>query len=314
MQTKISNETSTALQSSIAFARQFLFLSTLLISGLLSSCMPQTDLKKISPGSNSTNSPTTNNPTSTTTNNTLNYIQDGPNLYTSIINYPLSGTNPLYLRGKIIHEFISLSTGNQQICLGLRLLDSEMQKMVIVAAKAQTFYNFSTQKKEWYYLVNFSDLESNTSLCQKTGVINRINLLYPSLSAIRYSLENLCASGNCSKTFYNSNSLEAFTTSGTIVSSLTLTNLSFKFTNSSTNNSTTPLGCTTNDTCTSIGYSCCSAGQCVKDLQLKEGVNTSSAEYLQALQDILANPNNIYQYPQYYYLCSVNTTQPSTLS
>ena len=50
----------------------------------------------------------------------------------------------------------------------------------------------------------------------------------------------------------------------------------------------------------------------VNDQQLKSGVNTSSAEFLQALQDISNNPSAIYNYPNFYHLCTVSTTVTPT--
>jgi hypothetical protein len=61
-----------------------------------------------------------------------------------------------------------------------------------------------------------------------------------------------------------------------------------------------------------LGYDCCSLGQCVKDLAEKPGVAKNSLDYVQALQDILNNPSHIYNYPQYYYLCSIPTNLPTS--
>ena len=44
---------------------------------------------------------------------------------------------------------------------------------------------------------------------------------------------------------------------------------------------------------------------------MKPGVDQTSTNYSQALQDILNNPSHIYLYPQYYFICSPQTTSPT---
>lgn len=62
----------------------------------------------------------------------------------------------------------------------------------------------------------------------------------------------------------------------------------------------------TNSECMSMGFDCLLNGQCVKDLSLKPGVDKNSKDYIQALEDILNNPNHIYRYTQYYYICPLS--------
>lgn len=63
-------------------------------------------------------------------------------------------------------------------------------------------------------------------------------------------------------------------------------------------------GALTNSQCRAVGFDCALEGQCVKDLSLRAGVDTSSPGYRAALEDILKNPSAIFNYPHYFYLCA----------
>ena len=58
--------------------------------------------------------------------------------------------------------------------------------------------------------------------------------------------------------------------------------------------------------CKALGYDCFRENQCVRDWTVKSNVDTTSDDYIKALNDILNNPYHIYRYPQYYYLCTKN--------
>jgi hypothetical protein len=70
-------------------------------------------------------------------------------------------------------------------------------------------------------------------------------------------------------------------------------------------------GSCSDSACVAQGYHCCRDGQCVRDAQVKNGVDTSAAGYLSAQQAVLQNPLAFLNYPQYYYVCG---TTPSTTS
>lgn len=64
-----------------------------------------------------------------------------------------------------------------------------------------------------------------------------------------------------------------------------------------------------NSSCTAIGFQCCLDNQCVKDAQVRNGVDTSSPAFLAAEQDRLNSPMAYIRYPQFYYICG--TVQPT---
>lgn len=289
------------------FFSTFVLLSTFFF---LLGCLPENSGKKTTKKSNSTSGTTTTNPTSPNFQNDINFIQNGAEVFNSTVTVNIPFTDSMYLRGKNVDQYIRQSANNQQICLALRIQDTAFSDIVIISARAQSFYNFTTQEREYYYIFSPNDEESNKSFCQKTGLINKLTSLYPTLThGLRYSLKTMCPTA-CTKTVYTAKALETYSSSGAVHSSLTTTNLVFKITNIPENNNTTPQSCTVSETCKAQGYDCCSLGQCVRDLEIKSSTNTESLDFLQAKDDILSNPNNIYNYPQFYHICSqpVNTT------
>ncbi len=268
-------------------------------------CVPDSGSKKTTKKSSSTTDGTSNtNPTLPNFSSNTNFIQNGGEVYnsTAIVNLPFS--DGLYLRGKQVDSFIRANlASNGQICAVMRVLDSTVNRAIVISLKAQNFYNLSTGVREYYYSFNLNDEETNKSFCQKTGLINKLGVLYPTLLGQKYNIKNMCTS-TCNKSEYSTQSLEPFSTSGSSLTSLTLSNLQFKITNYPDSNTSSPVACSSNDTCKAQGYSCCNLGQCVRDLEVKSSVDQSSSDFINVMNEILANPNNIYNYPNYFHICA----------
>lgn len=241
------------------------------------------------------------------------FIQNGGVVYTSSVNFDLSFSDTMQLRGKDVDAYIR-NNGTQVIsCLTARFTADTVKQINIIAAVPHSVYNFTTQTLEYYYRIAPSDETTNRNFCQKTGLINKLLELYssPALTQV-YKIGALCPSGVCISSTYISQPLELYSQSGSPLTQILTKQLSYTITNRP--NITTPIGnsCVSNAECQSQGYNCCSLGQCVKDLALKPNVPTNSPDYQQALQDILNNPSHIYLYPQYYFICSTPTNTPTS--
>ncbi len=242
-----------------------------------------------------------------------NFIQNGGVIYSSVVSFDLSYVDTLQLRGKDVDSYIR-NNGTQTIsCLTGRFTATTVNQVNIIAAIPHSVYNFTTNSLEYYYSIAPSDSVSNKNFCQKSGLVNKLFLLYSGLTPT-YAMKELCPGGNCVSSTYTSQSLELYTQGGNAITQVATKQLTYSIKNNPV--ITTPIGqtCVTNSECVGKNYDCCSLGQCVKDLALKQNVTTSSPDYVQALQDILNNPSHIYNYPQYYYLCSsaVNTPGGTT--
>jgi len=276
----------------------------------LQACMPKTaasSRKALLSNSNSTTTrPDAKLPTFTEGNN---FIQNGGQIYSTAVSFDIAFSDTLQLRGKDVDLYIR-NNGTQNItCLTGRFSDDN--QIILLAALPHSVYNFTTKTLEYYYSLAPSDEVTNKNFCLKNGLINKLFALYPLLIPA-YKMNSLCPNNICSKSSYISKSLEIYTQSGSPLTQIGTNQLQYTLTNQP--GSSTPIGksCVGNAECSAIGYDCCSLGQCIKDLAIKPGVDKISNDYVQALQDILNNPNHIYLYPQYYYICSTPATGPTT--
>lgn len=277
------------------------------LSVFLQSCVPTNTGKKSSSKAASASTGTTKVPTFTSGSN---FIQNGATIYQSTVNLDMSYSDSLQLRGKDVDAYIRANGTSTVVCLSSRFTQSTVNKIILLAAIPRSVYNFSTQTLEYYYNLTPSDTTTNQSFCQKTGLINQLYIYYPTLTP-KYQMGEICPTGTCSSSSYSSQSLELYNASGIALSQIATKQLLFSVTNNPTPTTPTGVTCTESSTCVSQGYNCCSSGQCVKDLALKPGVDTASNSYIQALQDILNNPANIYSYPQYYFICSTPVVTPT---
>ncbi|AUN98117.1 hypothetical protein DOM21_10680 [Bacteriovorax stolpii] len=279
---------------------------TLFLQGCIQS--PQSKRNSLKSASTTDSSGTTKLPEFTAGNN---FIQNGASVYLSSVPLSLNFSDYIQLRGKDVDSYIRSTGTSNIVCLTSRYTQAAVNKVILMAAIPRSVYNFTSQTLEYYYNISPSDVTSNQSFCQKTGVINKLYSLYPALTP-KYQISEICPTGTCSSSSYPGQSLELYSTTGTPLTQIATKHLLFTVSNSTSGNSSSGQTCTDSSQCTSQGYDCCSSGQCVKDLAQRPGVDTSSNEYLQALQDILNNPSNVYLYPQYYFICSQPVTTPTT--
>lgn len=270
---------------------------------------PSSARKSIVSSSTTTTNKTTTLPTFTTGNN---FIQNGGTVYTSTVSFDISFADVLYLRGKDVDSYIRNNGTSTISCLTGRFTAALPGQIIVTAAVPHSVYNYTTNSLEYYYTLAPSDETTNKNFCQKSGVINKLYSLYPTLTPAYY-FGALCPSSSCVSSSFTSLSLELYSQSGVALTQVATKQLAYSLTNKPA--TATPVGktCVTNAECTAQNYDCCSLGQCVKDRALKDGVNTASPDYIQALADILNNPSHIYNYTQYYYLCSSSSgTTPTT--
>lgn len=273
----------------------------------LQGCMPQAKGKKsaLKSASTDTSSPGKIPEFATGT----NFIQNGASVFLSSVKLDISFADSIQLRGKDVDGYIRATGTSNVVCLTSRFLTTN--RIILMAAIPRSIYNFTTQTTEYYYNIAPSDSTTNQSFCQKTGIINQLSTYYSQLIP-KYKMADICpTAGTCNVTSYSGQALELYNTSGIGITQIATKQLHFLINNNPIIETPAGLTCTDSSQCTIQGYDCCSSGQCVKDLAEKPGINTSSNEYLQSVQDILNNPAAIYSYPQYYFICSTPVTTPT---
>lgn len=295
-------------KSSISKALSFGHHSVLLALFLLFvSCVPQSNSgsgRKSKSTQSTSSSSTPSTTTSPSFSDSLTYLQKGATQSTTLLTLGTDFTDVIYLRGKQVHEYQVKGSNTQAVCVMTNFSASLGSQILILAARPQTFNNFALGTQEAYYVISPNDSSINKSFCQTTGTISKAQALYGAV-AIAYATADLCPS--CTNTSLTSAALKLVDKGGSDISNIIVSHLGLKIQNqNSTSTTTTGTSCTSTIECTQKGYDCCSTGICVKDRQVKSGVNQSSAEFLQSVADILVNSANINNYPQFYHLCSIS--------
>ncbi len=287
------------MQTSLKNTLKYLLMWTLI--GLFAvSCMGQpASGRKVASTSGSTTSPT---PTPTFSSST-NYFQNGSSVVNATLSLAMDFKDSFYVRGSQVHYFITTKNLSTPQCLVSYFPQSTGKKFLVMLANPRYLYNMSTGVKEYYYLVEPSNSAQNKNYCQKTGLINALSTL-DSTATIAYAISEVCP--NCSSsTLLVSNPINFYTQAGVKITDIQTTYLRLQVVAASSGSSSGS-SCTSSSQCQSQGYQCCSVGQCVNDGQTKSGIDTSSSEYKQALQDILSNPSNVLKYPNFFYICSAD--------
>ncbi len=240
--------------------------------------------------------------------NGTNFIQNGASVFSTTAKLDINFSDSIQLRGKEVDGYIRASGTSNVVCLTSRFESSNI--IILLAAIPRSIYNFTTQSTEYYYNIAPSEGSSNQDFCQKAGLLSQLSTKY-SLLTPKYKISEICTTpGTCKVASYSGQALELFNQSGNPIIQIATKHLLFLINNNPIGQNPGGQTCSDSSQCLSQGYDCCSSGQCVKDLAQKPG--SSGDDFNQALQDILNTPSSIYNYPQFYYICSSPTTNPTT--
>jgi len=288
----------------------------ILLSFLLVSCMGQSGGGNSRKSSSKDSQTTTNASGASSTAPTFpvsnNFFQNGASISSSGFSLDIDFKDTFYFRGKEIHQFMAQgnSATSQCIVVNFPNIDSGARALVLLASP-KSFFNFATNSKEYFYLVSPSETSQNQGFCQTPGVLTYAANNFPS-STLVYNLDSLC--NNCSQLFLTSTSVAIINNGGVNIPAIKTFYLGIQIKTligSGTSN-TSGSSCSTSSECVSKGFDCCSQGICVTDLELKNGVDKTSSEYLQAVNDITINPSHVYNYPNFYHLCAVQVVATPT--
>ncbi|RLA61211.1 MAG: hypothetical protein DRQ88_11870 [Epsilonproteobacteria bacterium] len=243
---------------------------------------------------------------------TTNYFKNG-DIQASKINIPVNFNTTLKLMGREIDDYIRNHGSNDVVCLVSRYEQSLQKNLFVQAAKPTYINDFATNTQEFFYLLEpNSDLE-NSQFCNTSGINQALANKYPN-QEIAYSLLDICPS--CPSQLLIDSGAELLLTSGYSLS--TVMNVTYDFLDVDLFISPdTNLGssCTNSNECTAKGFDCCSSGICVKDGQIKPGVDIYADLFLQSQRDLESSSCAFHDYPDFYFVCSISQgacTSPET--
>jgi hypothetical protein len=236
----------------------------------------------------------------------LNFLQYGSTTTTSTLTIALDFKDSMYLRGNQIHHYLRARDPDIILCVAGYFPTSSSKQLGVLSAVSQSFHNYSTGEREYYFYIQSEDESQNTGHCQTSDVSNTLSSLYPGASKA-YVISNVCS--GCGGQF-DSTAFILMDTGGNQVSDITMTHLGLRLdSNLNTGTDTTGNGapfCDDSGDCSSLGYNCCVNGQCVNDGQLITTYTAADSQYddfLDAIAAVTPNPNDFVNYPDFFHVC-----------
>ncbi len=280
----------------------YLVVITLSLASLFS-CVPSNNTRKKTTAASTDKSERTPVPT-VTFSPQISYFQINAQKYYAAVSLQSDFDQGMYLRGKNISDYIQAENKSNMICLLARFKNSTENKLFIFAGSPKSYYDPSAKTMEYYYYIDPANEQTNRSNCQQSSILSKLSLTYPG-ERIAYSLETICST--CTSDYLQSESIMPYTNEGLeIEDDLSIFGLSVTLKPKTVNSSPLGQACSSSQECKNLGgYDCCLQGQCVVDRNLRDDVDTSSQDYLQAINDIATTPEHFKLYPQFYYICPV---------
>lgn len=289
------------------FTKAFGLLLVLVV--FTSSCIPSTNqTRSIAPTSSdnvSSDTSTDTEDSSTQLAETINFLQQGTQKYTSQINIFSDYNDSIILRGNEINDYLKekVLTTPPTLCLISKYAGNSTtgsKEVLVMAARIRNYYNPDISGREYFLQVEVSNDSANTADCLTVNMNNTISQFYNSTS-LAYKSDDVCP--NCS-TNTISEGLKLYTSDGSLVPEIDLSYLKIGIMPAVGSTGTGSIStCSSSSACVGLGYNCCLQGQCVNHGEVKSSVDTTSSDYLVAIQQILARPELIANYQEYFYIC-----------
>lgn len=280
----------------------------MLVFSLVAACNSQSSGKRKKSTQNETVTKEAGDPNFS---DSLSYIQIGNTNFKSSVAITSNYSDYVQLRGRYVHNYIKINNPTNPICIVTRFNHTGTNQFLVTAALTRNDVKTSNSTIEYYYSIGVNSEEQNKTFCQKSAIINYINSLFAGTNSIHYSLSSLCVSSTCTYSTYSSQKMTPVSQQGETLTNFSLDQLYFQVKTQTTETPAPSLRtCTSNSYCATINYDCCSSGICVKDLSVKDSTDTNSINYQQALANIIQNPAAIYNYPEFYNICSQPVVTP----
>lgn len=290
----------------------------------LGSCVDQTtksraSKNKITQGTTTSTTATTKSPTFSSNENLFWYSGGEKSFGTITISQ--NTKTVIYLRGKIIHEFLDnklFLNDQKKYCVVLSFDSLLTKKQLRVRAIPIIQNDFITGTLEKLFRIdltpefesqNFASCDGDLPVYNNKGLVTSTAINGTTENA--FTPLNICS--GCSGLVFATNiSLyaENLSTSGTNlplsilnkipINKLEINGLGFRI-DLNTEYDNTGLICN-NENCTAKGFNCCLEGQCVKDGEQKTSA-ASDLQYLQAISDVTADPKRFINWPNIFYVC-----------
>ncbi len=235
------------------------------------------------------------------------YLQSESTKTTDVLEILPTFKDSFYLRGTKVHELLLQDVERlKSYCLIFHFPFSN--KTLALKAVPQYFEYFSQKTREYYFHIYATDDKVNENHCNKAAVTSKTNVKYPG-STLVYLPEVVCT--QCLSSITSQKAFLVDTTTGVTPTFFTVEHLSLRLRGTEENDK--PGSCDSARDCQELGYDCCINRQCAKDRTLRPGIDQTSTSFLQAKADLVTNPENIFSYPEFYYVCPIDIDPTPTV-
>ena len=233
----------------------------------------------------------------------FNYFQRGSYLSRGNFSLNFSFEDSFSLKGREVDAFVRGEMASIVNCLVSSFSFSSTQTLLITAALPRSHFDFAQKTQEYYYEFQPARGEYNREFCETTLLEQRLKEVYGD-SQLAFSLEEICPGCPLGEGWL-SRSESLFGQGGeSLQEQINLKSLNLFIEDDQASQETGNVSCESNSQCRAQGLDCCSSGQCIRHGQPKGGIDLEGQEYLQALEDREKNPQSIYEYPQFFHLCT----------
>ena len=234
----------------------------------------------------------------------VNFLQLGTQTETSTLSIFADYKDTFLIRGNEITKYLSEldSPFETKFCIATKFKGtkgSNVKEVLILAARARSFVNYSIGGNEFYLQMDVANEAINSADCMTASLINALNNKFSSTN-FALNISSICPECNSS---ISSDELFIYSPSGAQNKNISINQLRLTITPALGSTSEGSVTCSNNAGCASQGFNCCLNGQCVNHGEVKEGVDTSSDDYLIAYQKVLARPELINNYQDVFYIC-----------
>jgi hypothetical protein len=291
---------------------KFSLITFLAFLVLLTGCMPEQSFRNQAPtvANNQVGGTTGTNGSGTSQATTLpeatNFLQLNNNKFMTTLSLFSDYADSFIIRGNQINDYLKIYIQNnpKSLCLIGYYPDAtgnDARKVVVMAARIRNYFNSSLGAREYFLQVEVANQSANTNDCLTVSLNNALQNEFAT-STYAYKIDQICPSCNSN---ILSTGLRIFDSAGVENTNINLSYLRISLLPAlgSSTGSANFTTCNTDATCTANGFNCCVQGQCVNHGEIKAGVDQTSNDYTVAVQQILARPELIANYTEFFYVC-----------
>tara|TARA_Y100000768_G_scaffold388960_1_gene389319 strand:+ start:3623 stop:8632 length:5010 start_codon:yes stop_codon:yes gene_type:complete len=278
----------------------------------LTGCMPEQQVRSdinneslnSSDSSNSTDDNTTTDTVTGQFEESVNFFQQNGQRTTATLSLASNYQDSYLIRGNDVFAFLSdvSDTYDHNFCLASffpTVSGSTSNSVLITSARVRSFYSSFLNTRELFLQIEPNNETINQNDCLTVALTNKLETVFGTTD-FAFTIDDVCpdcASG------YTSRSLRLFDIFGTERNQALISHLNLNLSPAVGSVVVDAPICSSNSNCTGIGFNCCLDNQCVNHGQVRPEVNTSSDNYLIALEILEDRPELINNFSDLFYVC-----------